>query len=46
MSRPKPCLGLNPANALIAGLNLSQTVVRSAVTTIAGSIYLGRQATD
>ena len=46
MSRPKPCLGSNPANALVAGLNLSHMIVRSAVAASEDSIYLGRQATD
>lgn len=45
MPRPKPCLDLNPENALIAGPNLSHTVVRSAVAASADSIYLDRQAT-
>jgi hypothetical protein len=46
MPRSKPCLGLNPENALNAGPNLSHTVVRSAVAASADSINLGRQARD
>jgi hypothetical protein len=39
MALPKPCLGSNPENALIAGQNLSHTIVKSAAAAIADSIY-------